>query len=110
VALFDEGRYFESHDVLEEVWQGLRGPHRPFLQGLIQTAVAFHHAANGNVAGAASVMERAVRNLRPFAPACGGIDVGSLVGELERWQTWLRDPSGPPAGAARPTWPRTHPG
>lgn len=92
--------------MLEEVWQGFRGPGRAFLQGLIQSAVAFHHAAHGNPAGARSVIGRALGNLRAFSPGYGGIDVAALVDELERWEGWLADAAGPPAHAARPSWRR----
>jgi uncharacterized protein len=55
-ALFDAGLYFEVHEVLEPHWMTADGPEREALQGLIQIAVAWQHLANGNLAGARSLL------------------------------------------------------
>jgi hypothetical protein len=55
-ALFDAGLYFEVHEVLEPHWMTAGGPEREALQGLVQIAVAWQHLANGNLAGARSLL------------------------------------------------------
>jgi predicted metal-dependent hydrolase len=55
-ALFDAGLYFEVHEVLEPRWGAASGQEREALQGLIQVAVAWQHHANGNLAGACSLL------------------------------------------------------
>ena len=55
-ALFDAGLYFEVHEVLEPHWARAEGADRDALQGLIQIAVGFQHLANGNLAGARSLL------------------------------------------------------
>ena len=40
---FNEGRYYEAHDVLEHLWLGARDEHWAFYKGLIQIAGAFVH-------------------------------------------------------------------
>lgn len=62
--LFEAGLAFEVHEVLEPHWAGATGDTREALQGLIQTAVAFQHLANGNRAGARSLLEDAATRLR----------------------------------------------
>jgi predicted metal-dependent hydrolase len=95
VRLFNERRFYESHDVLEELWRPLRGPGRSFLQGLIQVAVALHHLEQGNRRGAQSVLERARRRLAPYAPAAFGFDVAGYLDELAAF--WdAPGPGGPP--------------
>jgi DUF309 family protein family protein len=54
--LFDTGLYFEVHELLEPHWLRARGDDREALQGLIQVTVGFQHLANGNVAGARSLL------------------------------------------------------
>jgi predicted metal-dependent hydrolase len=66
VAQFNRGEYFECHDTLEEVWAGVRGSGRDFLQGLIQVSVAFYHLGNANPAGARSMFGRALARWRPY--------------------------------------------
>jgi hypothetical protein len=55
-ALFDAGLHFEVHELLEPYWARAEGDTREALQGLIQAAVAFQHLANGNRAGARSLL------------------------------------------------------
>ncbi|HTO12381.1 MAG TPA: DUF309 domain-containing protein [Candidatus Binatia bacterium] len=76
-VLFEAGLHFEVHEILEPHWVTSRGDTREALQGLIQAAVGFQHLANGNLAGARSLLveaagrlhERRVlgRDLDPFA-------------------------------------------
>ena len=55
-ALFDAGLHFEVHEILEPHWVTSEGEAREALQGLIQAAVGFQHLANGNLAGARSLL------------------------------------------------------
>lgn len=63
-ALFDAGLHFEVHELLESHWATAEGNEREALQGLIQAAVAFQHLANGNLAGARSLLVEASTRLR----------------------------------------------
>jgi len=54
--LFDAGLHFEVHEVLEPHWIAAQGEVREALQGLIQIAVGYQHLANGNRAGARSLL------------------------------------------------------
>lgn len=58
-ALFDAGLYFEVHEVLEPHWvRAGDAAERDALQGLIQVAVGYQHFADGNLAGARSLLEQ----------------------------------------------------
>ena len=58
-ALFDAGLHFEVHEVLEPHWVRTADPlERDALQGVIQVAVGYQHFADGNVAGARSLLEQ----------------------------------------------------
>lgn len=61
--LFDAGLHFEVHELLEPRWAESAGDTREALQGLIQAAVAFQHLANGNQAGARSLLLEAGERL-----------------------------------------------
>jgi hypothetical protein len=63
-ALFDAGLHFEVHELLEPHWAAAAGETREALQGLIQVAVGFQHLANGNRAGARSLLEEGAARLR----------------------------------------------
>jgi predicted metal-dependent hydrolase len=51
------------HEILEPYWAGSEGDTREALQGLIQAAVGFQHLANGNLAGARSLLLDAAARL-----------------------------------------------
>jgi len=114
VSLFNHAHFFDAHEVLEDVWryiprdgprdrpsrQHLRSHLRLHVQGLVQLAVAFHHESKGNLVGARSVLERAMRNLNGADTSFPNLDLDRLRAELADWQKHL-------AGAgSRPKTPR----
>jgi predicted metal-dependent hydrolase len=78
IRLFNERKFFDCHEVLEEIWRPDRTARRLFLQGLIHLAVAFHHAQNGNRRGAGRQLRKGLRKLAGYLPVCEGIDTGAL--------------------------------
>ena len=88
VALFNQGHFFEAHEVLEDVWRASPAQQKKFLQGLVQLAVAFHHHSTGNRVGMRSVMERGMRNIRGHSHT-HGINVNPLLSSLADWQSAL---------------------
>ena len=82
---FNEGRYFEAHDVLEDLWEGYRAPDRLFVQGLIQAAVAFYHLENGNFIGARSLLQKACRKLDGYLPEYWGLSTDLLQSTLRNY-------------------------
>jgi predicted metal-dependent hydrolase len=105
VAEFNSGYYFECHDTLEELWAGIRGPSRDFFQGLIQVSVALYHLGGGNLAGAHSMIERALRRFAPYPDQYFGFDLGAQRRQLEAWREAIARAQ-PPAveGEGRPRW------
>ena len=75
---FDEGEYFEAHEVWEDLWNEAYGPRHAFLQCLIQTAVALHHAGNGNFRGAHKLLASALSYLEKGRSDSDPVDVDAL--------------------------------
>jgi hypothetical protein len=83
-ALWDEGLFFEVHEVLEAEWKTARGDVRQALQGLIQIGVAFHHLAHGNLRGAQSLLvEGRARLASVPAETLPVVDVPRLLAATE---------------------------
>lgn len=61
--LFNEGDYFEAHEVLEDLWAIEAPPLRDYYKGLIQAAVAICHWERGNPSGALKLHRSAARYL-----------------------------------------------
>jgi Domain of unknown function (DUF309) len=97
--LADASLFFEVHELLEPVWLQAEGAERLALQGLIQVAVGFHHAAHGNRKGAISLLEEGVAKLRVSASSLP-LDTAAWLGQLETvlaaWQAGSSAPAPTP--------------
>jgi predicted metal-dependent hydrolase len=89
VAEFNAGLFYACHDTLEELWMGLRGEARSFVQGLIQIAVGFYHLGNANHTGAARLLGRGLDRLSPYPAGYAGLDTDALRRAAERWRAML---------------------
>lgn len=85
ISQFNEGKFFECHDTLEEVWQGARGPARDCLQGLIQIAVGFYHLDASNLAGSRSQFEKGLARIEHFGDSFLGINLADLRNQVHSW-------------------------
>jgi len=85
-ACFNEGNYYEAHDVLEHLWLETEGERQQFFKGLIQLAGAFvhlqkhyrrpEHATDRNrLRPAWRLFKLARANLEPFSPWYLDLDV-----------------------------------
>jgi uncharacterized protein len=97
IALFNRARFFEAHEVLEDVWRAAPAEEKRFLQGLVQLAVAFHHHSTGNHIGMRSVMERGLRNLDGYPNDFFGIQLLPLKHSLREWREALEKQQPPPS-------------
>src|SRR5712671_5877419 len=93
LALFNSGHFFDAHEALEDVWrEAPRHSHRRrHLQGLVQLAVAFHHQSTGNLVGARSVLERALRNIEGAEKSLPEVDWKRLRTSLKPWREYLAE-------------------
>lgn len=83
VRLFNERRYFEAHDLLEEVWLGRAGREKTLYQGLIQVAVGLYKIAAGNHGGAVSQLGKGLDKLRSVRDLDCPLDLERLIRETE---------------------------
>jgi predicted metal-dependent hydrolase len=78
IELFNAGRFFDCHEVWEEVWKRASGAEKLFYQGMIQAAVAILHAQRGNMRGARSTWDKARAKLEPWPAEHMGIALSEL--------------------------------
>jgi len=93
VRLFDQGAYWECHEVLEPLWLAADGLDRSFYQGVILLAAALHQARTTGVAhGGRRNYAKALAHLAPLPDRYHGV----AVRELEaRCLAALNDPTLP---------------
>jgi uncharacterized protein len=77
------GRYFEAHEAFEEAWRDAPPAERDFFQGLVHVVVAWYQDGRGNAVGCRRQLEKARRRLSPFAPSHRGVDVATLLAQLD---------------------------
>ena len=86
LELIRAGEYFEAHEELEDEWREAPAEERDFLQGLVHVSVAWLHAGRGNRPGCERQLEKAARRLGPYAPAHRGVDVASVLRQVQAAQ------------------------
>jgi hypothetical protein len=86
---WNEQRYYEAHDVLEQLWLKTDSPDADFFKGLIQAAGAFIHLQkrfehplhvkhSRRLPPAVRLFQLADKNLSSFAPRHHGLNVAAL--------------------------------
>lgn len=87
---WNEQRYYEAHDVLEQVWLNKDTADDDFFKGLIQAAGAFVHLQKNfehpshpkhgkRLRPAVRLFALAEKHLAPFAPTRHGLDIVGLL-------------------------------
>jgi uncharacterized protein len=79
---FNSERFFEAHEVLEDLWHEYRELDRIFIQGLIQIAAAFYHLQSRNLKGAVSQFAKGSEKLTHFLPAYKDVSVAKLLEDV----------------------------
>lgn len=88
---FNQGLFYDAHDVLEELWLGeRRGRDGDFYKALIQFAGAFvhlekHSPRHPRLRPAGALFRLAQGYLRPYAPFHHGLDVSRLLSVADAW-------------------------
>lgn len=83
LKLFNQGEYFECHEVIEDAWNDEKAPVRMMYQGILQIGVACYHVQNENWRGAMKLLERGVPKAKRFTPKCMGINIAKLLADAE---------------------------
>ena len=86
IGLFNAGRFFESHEILEQFYQGAEEVNKPFLEGLIELAVAFRlHTDFGEIKGPVRMIYQALIRFENYQTTYLGIRVKDLSEAVETW-------------------------
>jgi hypothetical protein len=82
VELFNEERYWESHEAFESAWRQTAGTEKEVLQGVILAAAALVHLQKNDRIVALRVIERARDKLLRHSGERFGIDLDNLKQNL----------------------------
>jgi predicted metal-dependent hydrolase len=95
LAHFNSRKFFEAHEVWEEIWLVEPEPEKTFLQGLIQLAAAYHHYERDNPTGAESLLASGIVKLSRFPENHHGLSIGKLRAVAKQWARLLGEGKNP---------------
>ena len=78
IALWEQHRFFEAHECLEDVWHQAAEGDREFWKGVIQVAVGCVHHQRDNPEGCVTLLRRAADYLDGYPATHHGIDTEQL--------------------------------
>jgi hypothetical protein len=87
---FNRGEYFECHETLEMLWRAEPRAVRLLYQGILQVGVALLKVRRRQYRAATILLKRGMGYLRPFAPACQGVNVVALLAAAERCEVEIK--------------------
>src|SRR5215207_9851400 len=87
IHLFNDGEFFDAHEVWEDCWHEAYGLKYEFYQGMIQCAVALEHYARSNPRGVVSLYDSYRRHFKGVPDVFMGLNLKSF---LERMHEALR--------------------
>jgi uncharacterized protein len=94
-AHFNARRFFQAHEVWEEIWLETAEPEKTTLQGIIQIAAGFHHYCGANLEGACSLMTAGLVKLLRAPETYRGISLKKLREETRHWIVALQSGTAP---------------
>jgi hypothetical protein len=106
---FNSGRYFEAHEIWEEIWLRSSDDAKVFFQMLIQAAVGLLHYERGNLRGASGMYRNVLDKLSKLPPVFMSLNVREFERQFvevfaEAVESgWEGGPGGHPPSAIRLT-------
>ena len=91
--LFNQQKYYESHDILEDLWleQGKQGTNYAFYKGLIQLAGAFVHLQKGRLRPAGALLRLSKSYLSQYPQFHESVQLEAVFLMMAQWETALID-------------------
>jgi len=103
---FNAGRYFDAHEVWEEIWLRSSGDTKTFYQMLIQAAVGLHHYERGNARGAKGMYNNVVDKLNRLPSCLMSLDLDDFARQFRAFFAELIDNNDQPVPASDEPRPR----
>ena len=83
IELFNEEKFYECHEIIEDLWLETNDEYKDFYKGVIQAAVALHHLKRGNLNGAQHLFRTSTRYLTKYKPHALGLNVEKLIDDMK---------------------------
>lgn len=84
IELFNQEKFFEAHEVLEDLWRQTSDESKDFYHGLIQIAAAMVHVQRKNRTGAKRLLSTAAKYLSTYLPSYNHINLSKVLESCEQ--------------------------
>jgi predicted metal-dependent hydrolase len=95
---FNTRRYFDAHEVWEEIWLHASDETKLFYQMLIQAAVGLHHYERGNMSGARGMFNNVISKLQQLPATYMSIDLIEFARQFKSFFDEVSEHEGEVAG------------
>lgn len=86
ITLFNQGKFFDCHEVLESFYRETEQENKAFLEGLIGLAAAYRLFCDfGEIKGPVRLIHQALIRLENYQPAFLQVQVKELCQNAEAW-------------------------
>jgi predicted metal-dependent hydrolase len=97
IDFFNHRQFFQSHEVLEELYQDTEAANKPFVEALVQVAAAFRLFSDfGEVRGPVRMIYQALIRFENYPPDFLQVRVQELSALLESWAKKAEQKDAPP--------------
>ena len=79
---FQNGNYYDAHEIWEDLWSDFYLKDRKFIQALIQLSVSFVHLKNGNIKGAKNLLKKSKEKFLEYDGEHRSINIEVLKSEI----------------------------
>jgi predicted metal-dependent hydrolase len=80
IEKFNNRKFFDCHDILEDTWFEVSREDKDFYQGLLHFAVAFHHLVDKkNPTGAKLQFKKCIERLKDYDKIYKGINIEMIL-------------------------------
>lgn len=84
IECFNSGRYFECHEIIEDIWFDVHDETKPVYQGLLHFATALYHLKNkNNPKGALLQLDISMLRLQGYNSDLYGIDIKTVLSQVQ---------------------------
>jgi hypothetical protein len=87
--LYNQGEYFDAHEVLEDPWRELTGADREIYQGIIQVAMGYRHATREKWKSAGVLIRKGLGRLERHRETWDFLPLTDFVAEVNATLPWL---------------------
>mgnify|MGYP000521157930 CR=1 FL=1 len=88
---FNNRRFYDAHELWEELWSDYKLEEPNLIQGLIQVAVGYYHLSNLNQKGSIGLFTKSIKKLDPYVDSKSlPVDIALIIQGTKKTLDWIK--------------------